>query len=181
MSKLGVELRPATAADLNDLIELLLGEMPAGANAANLAAAEQLDRLDRQERGEVEFLVAERKGKIVGQIVLRWPGKPDRWGRTDRQPLADVEDLRVTPAHRGRGVGAEMLDHVEWLCMREDIDRVVLAVDPSTDADIVAWLQRRDYVPVGDAYEVPRDGSGEGEGSTSAEPSRRVDLVKDLW
>lgn len=163
---------------MNDLIELALDAMPDAADAADRATEIQYDRLERKERGDVEFLVAEHKGKIIGQVVLRWPGRPDRWGRADRQGFADVEDLHVLAKYQRHGVGAEMIDHVEWLCMREDVDRIGVSVDVSSGSEAAAWFERRGYVRAGDSYVPP---SAASQGVEGGERTERVDLIKSFW
>lgn len=142
-----IELRRATVSDLHDLIELELSDMPVEPDAAVKAAEVQCDRLERQERNEIALFVAERKGDIIGQLVLRWPDRPDRFGRTDREAFADIEDARVLPAYRRGGVGAELVTHAEWHCMRDGIDRIGAAVRPATQQRAAAWLESMGYEP----------------------------------
>jgi hypothetical protein len=38
-------------------------------------------------------------------LILRWPDRPDRFGRRERQGGADIEEVLVLPGFRGRGTG----------------------------------------------------------------------------
>ncbi len=181
MSGMAIEFRRATRADLNDLIDLALSDMPERPDAASDATGVQCDRLDRQDRREIEFVVAEHKGKLVGQLVLRWPGQPDR------RAFADIEELRVLPSYRGQGVGTEMMAYVEWVCMRERIDQIGVALDPATHSDLMAWFERMDYVRTGEPYAVDdpgpcdhRDAPRVRRDAGGAPQVVRVDMVKEL-
>ncbi len=178
MAALPIEIRDATVADLHDLIDLMLSDAGETANAATLVSQLQCERLDRQERGDVWFLVAESKGDIVGQLVLRWPGHPDRLGRRAWKDVADIEDIRVYPSYRGRGIGSEMLNHVEWMCTREGVDQIGTCVEPKAASDAVEWFRRRDYeirVPDDHAPVSPSDGDG-----LDGEAREWIVMMKDL-
>lgn len=55
---------------------------------------------------EVDFLVAEADGRIVGcGATRRMPGEPDTAGRA----YGEVKRMMVDPAYRGRGVGVRLL------------------------------------------------------------------------
>ncbi len=178
MPELQIELRPAEVHDLNDLIELALSEAANRPDAAADAAALQCERLERQARGEVELLVAEHRGKLVGQLVLRWPDQPDRFGRVDRQDGADVEDVLVLPGFRGQGIGAEMIAHAEWRCMREGAQRIAASLDLTTHAPVVAWFEEMGYVRHGEAY--PAGDTTSGAAVPDESRAVRVDLIKEL-
>lgn len=59
---------------------------------------------------EVDFLVAEADGRIVGcGATRRMPGEPATGGR----PYGEVKRMMVEPACRGRGVGGRLLSALE--------------------------------------------------------------------
>jgi ribosomal protein S18 acetylase RimI-like enzyme len=97
--------------------------------------------------------------------------RPDLWliARTDDDDagcviLADHSPERtwelvymgVAPERRGRGLGLEITRHAQWLCARENIERLVLAVDASNDpalamyaaAGFVSWDRRSVFVRI---------------------------------
>jgi len=180
MADTAVEFRPAAPADLNDLIELELSDAPDRPDAAIRAAEVQCDRLDRQDRKQITLFVGERKGEIVCELALRWPGQPDRFGRTDREDFADIEDVRVLPTYRNAGIGTEMIAHVEWLCMREGIDRIGAAFDPSTQSQSMTWFERMDYVRGTESYVIGEGASPDTPGAGDVGPVVRVDMTKEF-
>ncbi len=185
MAKSAVEFREATQADLNDLIELVLTDEPPARDAALRAANLQCDRLERQQRDEIVWIVGEQKGDLVAQAVFRWPHQPDRSGRPRPFVGAEIEDLRVHPAHRGRSLGRELLENLEWRCLREDVEALAVTLDPDREQPGKLWLERRGYAQSGEPYTAggaarPADQRAvDGRPEPSAGP-RRIDMVKDL-
>jgi GNAT superfamily N-acetyltransferase len=176
MPEADVQLRRATEADLHELIELELSEMPTRPDAAALAAQRQCDRLARQDRGEIELLVAEIKGMLVGQTVLRWQGRSHQPDRPDRRRTAEIEDLRVLEGFRDLNLGERMIEHVEWMCAREGVDRLAMPIDPVRQSPLAAWLEGLGYARFGEPYRIERTTFGpEGD-----EPGTRVDLIKEI-
>jgi ribosomal protein S18 acetylase RimI-like enzyme len=175
-----VELRTATVADLHDLIELVIDEMSEGTNAATQASRIQCDWLERQGRGEILLFVAEHKGDVVGQLALRLPDKPDRFGRPERQAFADVEYICVLPAFRGGGIGCELVAHAEWHCMREDIDRIGLAIHEATQSRARAWFEALDYEQSCEPYLVEGAAPIDGQDPGASQGDTWVDLVKEF-
>jgi GNAT superfamily N-acetyltransferase len=175
-----IEIRAALEADLYDLIELEMGTMPDRPDAAGLAAERQCDRLERQQREEVLFLLSECKGQIVGQLVLRLAGQPDRWGLTRRKDFADIEDVRVLARFRGRGLASAMVSQAEWQSMREGVNQIGVSIDINASPDLVAWFERRDYIRADEVYRVEPglwQDLGGGQGDRQA---TYVDLIKEL-
>lgn len=178
MADLKVELRRAAEADLHDLIELELTLMPDRTDAAVEAARRQCDRLDRQAQGSVWFIVAEHRGGIVGQLVLRLPGQPDRWGRDDRRDFADIEDIRVLPSYQRQGVATEMLGQIEWECMQEGISRIGLTTDRLEGGRVAAWFGQMGYEPAGPPYAVGGEPFADADGETGQVVC--VDMIKEI-
>jgi ribosomal protein S18 acetylase RimI-like enzyme len=110
----GALLRPATAADVPRLTELV--------SAAYGPYVERLggpprpmtdDYADVVRGGRV--MVAERAGEIVGLIVL---------GVSDEGFY--VDNIAVDPSHQGSGVGRALLDHAEVAARRAGFDSIYL-------------------------------------------------------
>lgn len=185
MAKAAVEFREANEADLNDLIDLVLEDEPPSSRAALRATDVQCDRLARYQAEELVWIVGEEKGDIIAQAVFRWPHQHDRSGRPKPVGGAEVEDLRVHPAHRQRGLGGELLENLEWRCLREDVEELVVTADPDLEQAGIAWLERRGYVRSGEVYDAS-DVATEKQTPTrtregdDAMRRRRVDMVKDL-
>jgi ribosomal protein S18 acetylase RimI-like enzyme len=110
----GTQLRSATAADVPRLAEL-----------AEAAYGHYVERLDGPPRPLVDdyaevvrdwrVTVAERRGEVVGMIVH---------GESDEGFV--VDNVAVDPAHQGRGVGRELLEHAEVAARAAGFDSIYL-------------------------------------------------------
>jgi ribosomal protein S18 acetylase RimI-like enzyme len=110
----GVSLRPATAADVSSLTELV-----------RAAYAHYVPRLGGEPRpmtddyAEVvhthQVIVAERGGRIVGLVVL---------GVSDEGFF--VDNVAVDPSHQATGVGKALLEHAEGAARKAGFDSIYL-------------------------------------------------------
>jgi ribosomal protein S18 acetylase RimI-like enzyme len=76
----------------------------------------------------------------------------------DHAPLAvwELVYLGVVPESRGRGLGLEITRYAQWLCARENVERLALAVDASNKpalemyaaAGFVSWDRRSVFVRI---------------------------------
>jgi len=92
-----VEIRPLAARELA-AVERSLARYP----------GKHRERLEGQRRGESVYLIAWDGKEPVGHLNLRLRGRkmPDR---ARRLHAAQIEDLRVAPAHRRRGVARNLM------------------------------------------------------------------------
>ena len=99
-----VEIRPATAADRDALIALLLAQL--GEHEIELSDAGAARAIDGalQQPDWARLLVATRAGSIIGMAALSFIWTYEHGGRA-----AWLEELYVEPAHRGRGIGRMLL------------------------------------------------------------------------
>ena len=131
-----LEIRAATPTDLPQL----LGIKPDDAL--------HRERLDRQTRGDVTYLIAEVTGQpIMGYLLVKWRGD----SRHSEFPM--LEDLLVRPPFRSRGIGARLIGHAEILCRARGITRLGLGVNPTDNPRALALYERLGYK---DAGEPPR-------------------------
>lgn len=103
---------------------------------------------DRAETGEVDFLVAELGGRILGKAVLDWTrnadGTPWLWM------------VSVDPDHRGQGIGGLMLAVAEARALERGRASIEMAVDDD-NARVRDLYLRNGYAVVGphvDEYDV---------------------------
>jgi ribosomal protein S18 acetylase RimI-like enzyme len=72
------------------------------------------------------------------------------------EPIWELVYMGVVPESRGRGLGLEMTRYAQWLCARENIERLALAVDASNEpalamyaaAGFVSWDRRSVFVRI---------------------------------
>jgi GNAT superfamily N-acetyltransferase len=77
-------------------------------------AEKHAERLQRQSRGEVLYLVAWYKGKPVGHSLLKWQGAAETHIQAHFEGRCpDVEDLFVITSMRSRSVGRQILLNAE--------------------------------------------------------------------
>lgn len=107
-----LSMRPVAQGDIPALGAGCLADRPLNAVEAVVGTAL---RLARTRRGV--GVVAVRDGAIVGFGMLTlWPH------------AAEISDLAVTPAQRGRGVGAAMIAHLAELARQMHAERVEIGV-----------------------------------------------------
>jgi len=134
-----LEIRAATDRDLTDL----LGVKP--------DTVLHRERLARQGRGEVTYLVAGVAGHpVAGYVLVKWRGDV----RHDDLPV--LEDLLVRPPFRSRGIGTKILRHAERLCRARGLKRLGLGVNPADNPRALALYERLGYRDSGEppAYDV---------------------------
>ena len=86
------------------------------------------ERLAAQASGDCLYLIAWDGPHAIGHLNLRLAGRklPDR-ARDAR--AAHVEDLRVAPAHRRRGVATKLIERAEAEAAERRFDAIGLGVD----------------------------------------------------
>ena len=111
-------IRTATAADQHNIIALL--------QQANLPVGDLAGQTWQH------FLVAEWEGAVVGVVGV--------------EPLAGLAQLRslaVAPEHRRSGLGARLVDAIEWQAMSLEVTQVGLITNTAE-----AFFRRLEYVSV---------------------------------
>jgi len=88
------------------------------------------ERLQRQQRGEVVYLIAWSSGLPVGHALLKWGGATEPYLLSHFQGTCpDVEDLLVAKALRSQGIGTQLLAAAETLVADRGYTRIGLGVD----------------------------------------------------
>jgi GNAT superfamily N-acetyltransferase len=138
------------------------------------------ERLDRQQRGLVEYLIAWYEGQPVGHALLKWDG-------ANECPIAsafqgtcpDVEDLLVHEAYRSRGIGTQILHEAERLVRARGYRRIGLSVDVRNPR-ARALYERLGYSDAGLGPHHERGEYLDQEGQTQVWEEICVYLVKSL-
>ncbi|WJF89509.1 GNAT family N-acetyltransferase [Paraburkholderia bonniea] len=112
-------LRPATPADISAIFSLM-AELAAFENLLHLFVATESDLHDALfgPRPAAEVLVAQTAQEVVG-YALFFHNYSTFAGRRGLY----LEDLYVQPAHRGGGLGAQMLRHLAALALERQCSR----------------------------------------------------------
>jgi ribosomal protein S18 acetylase RimI-like enzyme len=123
-----IEIRQATQVDIPTLVGLL----------QQLFSIEQDFHPDpeKQRRGlellllsdQARVFVAEHAGRIVGMLTLQILVSTAQGG-----PVGWVEDVVVDAAHRGQGIGAAMLVHLQRWSAQRGLSRLQLLADRNND------------------------------------------------
>ena len=102
----------------------------------------------RQERGlamllgrpadEACVLVADLSGQVVGMVTAQ-----RLVSTAEGDWCAMIEDLVVTAAHRGHGLGPQLLAGVEAWCARQCFERLQLLADRENSAAIEFYTRRQ--------------------------------------
>lgn len=126
----GVTLRPATRADVRAIVEMLADDALGAAreDMSDPLPQPYFDAFEELERDpNNRLLIAERGGAIVGTLQVTFIRGLSRRGM--RRAL--VEAVRVASAHRGQGLGEEIMQAVVALARSEGCAMVQLTTDKS--------------------------------------------------
>lgn len=102
------------------------------------------DRLERQEKGEVEFLGLEDDGQLVCFVLLKWVGKKTHLG------YPDIEDLYTKEGKRGVGYATKLLNKCEELVKEKGFSKIGLAVNPTENTQALKFYEHLGYKIIGE-------------------------------
>ena len=91
------------------------------------------EQFQRQQKGQLTWLVAWSDDQPCGSVIVRWPGEPDE--RTDQARslgCAEIGGLDVDEAFRGKGIGRALMEQAEKLARSRSTELLGLEV---TDAN----------------------------------------------
>lgn len=106
------------------------------------------EAFERQQRGEIFFLVADSGGFPVGQTWVDLT-------RKKQDGSAVVWAVRVLPSHRKFGLGRKLMEAAECLVKRRGFRYCELAVEKS-NAAVIPFYERLGYRQAGDEFELWR-------------------------
>lgn len=119
MPVLPIDIKPVTHRD----VLLLETYLPFG------VPEKHADRLSRQSKGLVVYLIAWHEGVPIGHALLKWQGATeDQVASVLDGTCPDVEDLFVVEAHRSQGVGRQLLAEAERLTRERGYRYIGLSV-----------------------------------------------------
>lgn len=133
-----VEIKPATEADIP-----LLEALPFSAGLPS----KHRNRVERQDRDEVRYLLAWIGERVIGHLLLKWNCPSDEDVRRLVPSCAEIEDFVVEPGLRGQGVGSALLEAAAGHCVERGVAVLGLGVgleNPSARA----IYEHRGYVVV---------------------------------
>ncbi|PIZ41187.1 hypothetical protein COV28_00960 [candidate division WWE3 bacterium CG10_big_fil_rev_8_21_14_0_10_48_23] len=105
------------------------------------------NRLERQKRGEVGFLILEENGAPVSFTLLKWRGK------STHPEYPDIEDLFTKKSERGKSYASILIEECEKRARNRDYTKIGLAVNPTENPKAKEFYERLGYRHDGrDAY-----------------------------
>jgi ribosomal protein S18 acetylase RimI-like enzyme len=155
-----VELRPAVEGDLPQILAVY---REAGLESRGSLDLEQARRLFRKMASYPSYrvYVAEAEGRIVGSFELLVMDNLANGGL----PSALVEDVAVSRAYQGRGIGSSMMRFALEECRRQGCYKMALSSNESRSA-AHAFYEALGFVRHGYSFKVEFDraqgGAGEG-------------------
>ena len=97
------------------------------------------NRLNRQAKGEVDFLVLEENYEPKSFILLKWKGKKSH------PEYPDMEDLYTKESERGKGYGTLLIKECELFAKEKGFNKIGLAVNPTENQKALLLYQKLGY------------------------------------
>ena len=136
-------------------------------------------RMERQAKGEIEYVGAFVGGHAVGLVVLDLEDHDDlRPYRADQQ-CANVVNLHVINPFRGLGIGKELLLDLEERCRERGIEYLGLDVDPKISQRAFMLYRKLGFRKVSaprlGSYEIVED-----DGTKTTQEESTIGMLKHL-
>ena len=107
------------------------------------------DRLARQQRGDVVYLVAWADDLPVGHVLLKWDGTTDPPMADVLDECPDIEDLFVLSDYRQQGIATQLMENAESLARDKGFGQVGLGAGAEVNDIARQMYERRGYVDAG--------------------------------
>jgi acetyltransferase len=148
-----------TEADLRDLAALLRDAVESGASLGFMLPVRDAEMADFWREvfedataGKRIVLAARDSGRIVGTAQLELAGRPNSRHR------AELQKLLVLRSHRGRGLGAALINAAESAARADQ--RTLIILDTSTSGNAINLYVRCGYTRAGVIPRYARDPDG---------------------
>jgi len=82
-----------------------------------------MDRLETQRKKDADYLVLDDGKKLLGQVLLKWQGKPTH------PDYPDIENIYVRGSERGKGYGKILIEECERKAKTRGCKKIGLAVN----------------------------------------------------
>jgi GNAT superfamily N-acetyltransferase len=114
-------------------------------------------RFERQQRGEVTYLVAWHVNNPAGHALVIWQRPPnDLIASRVQDPCPDIEDLFVLEEMRSQGIATQILQHAEELARLQGYKQVGLSAGVDVDDPGRRLYERHGYVAAGWGKHIER-------------------------
>lgn len=102
----------------------------------------------RQAAGEIEYVGAFIRRRVVGHVVLMLSGVEEYDPYTEGGRCAAASDLHVVEAARGIGVGTALMQFLEERCLARGVAYLALDVNPSDSTTALELYKRLGFEQV---------------------------------
>ena len=106
------------------------------------------ERMARQAAGEIEYVGAFIRRRVVGHVVLMLSGVEEYDPYTEGGRCAAASDLHVVEAARGIGVGTALMQFLEERCLARGVAYLALDVNPSDSTTALELYKRLGFEQV---------------------------------
>ena len=86
------------------------------------------ERLEKQAKGEIEYLILDENGQLVSFILLYWHGK------YTHPKYPDMVDLYTKKSERGKGYAKQLIAECEKLAKGRGFTKIGMAVNPDLNS-----------------------------------------------
>lgn len=97
------------------------------------------ERLDKQNKKEIDFLVYDNLGQIVSFVVIYWHGKKSH------PEYPDIVDLYTKESERGKGYGSMLIAECERIAKNRGFKKLGLAVNPDLNCQARKLYEKLGY------------------------------------
>ena len=102
------------------------------------------NRLERQMKGDVNFLVLEDNGEIKCFLLLKWKG------RKTHPEYPDIEDLFTKESERGKGYASILISECEKMAREKGFNKIGLAVNPDENCPAHRLYKKLGFMNLGE-------------------------------
>lgn len=124
-----MNIRKVSKSDINNLLLIKPSQSPESI----------LERLNLQEKGEVDYLLLEENGEPISFVLVKWKGKPSHLD------YPDMEDLYTREQYRGKGWGSRLIKEVEATVKKRGFSKIGLAVNPTENSRAKTLYEKLGY------------------------------------
>jgi len=114
-----------------DISWALLNEVQENLTFDEKTFSKHKERLSQQELGNANYLIALLDELPVGHVFIKWRGSENPVIKDKLQKCPHIEDLFVSPFHRNKKIGGELIKKCISLAKKKNFNQIGLGIEES--------------------------------------------------